>query len=249
MKKLLYITLCLVATLFASCSKDEVDVFDSNNYLSFKSSTISYTFTFLDASVTDTLYKVPVQYAGRYMNQDANFTWQVVDSLTTAVAGTHYKLVDGQNIIPANKNAGTGEIHFMRTPDMKNTTFVLTLQLVGNGTFLPGATDLVKISITDQIVKPDWWDYTYNRYMGSYSPTKLRLWLEYMGVKDGSNPLDTNQYIVWLDYGSGNYIYKNYKDGPVKAAILAFKVWLREKKGNPYDEDLKQPVAESLGNF
>jgi hypothetical protein len=249
MKKLLYITLCIVVTVFSSCSKDEVDVFDSNNYLSFKSSTISYTFTFQDASVTDTLYKVPVQYAGRYMDKDAAFQWKVVDSLTTAVAGTHYKLVDGSMSVPANGNVGSGEVQLLRTADMKNASFVLTLQLVDNGIFKTGAIDLVKITITDKIVKPDWWDYTYNRYLGAYSPTKLRLWLEFMGVKDGSNPFDSPEYIVWLDYGTGNFIYKNYKDGQIKAATLSFKVWLRDTKSNPYDNDLQKPVSETLGTF
>jgi hypothetical protein len=249
MKKILYITLCLVAVTFSSCSKDDIDFFDSNNYLSFKSSTVSFTFTFLDASVTDSVYQVPVQYAGRYLTKDANFKWEVVDSLTTAVAGKDYKLIDNSTLVPANKNTGSGKVELLRTADMKKSSVVLTLHLVNNDTFKTGAIDLVKINITDQIVKPDWWDYTYNRYMGSYSPTKFRLWLEYMGVKDGSNPLDKSQYIVWLDYGTGKFIYKNYKDGEVKAAIMGFKVWLRDVKGNPYDEDLKEPVSESLGTF
>jgi hypothetical protein len=122
----------------------------------------------------------------------------------------------------------------MRTPDMKNTTFVLTLQLVDNGTFLPGAIDFVKISITDQIVKPDWWDYTYNRYMGSYSPTKLRLWLEYHGCKRRQQ---STRYAMSTSCGltmaQAILSIRTIRTVLSKLQSLSFKVWLRDKERQP----------------
>lgn len=259
MRPLIYLLLTVVVFFAGSCSTDEVDVFDNHNYISFDfdakdGATIpstSFTFTFSDASVTEKAFEIPVTYAGRFSDREMSFAWQVVDSLTTAVEGVHYK-IDRQasQSIVANSNSGVASITLLRTADMKEKTFELTLQLVENEYFKAGPTDRVKIMITDQLVKPDWWSATiYNRYLGTYSSTKLRLWLEFMEVKDGTDPFETEKYIQWLDYGSGNYIYKNYRTSEVVSTIMAFKNWLYNDKGNPYDEDLKKPVAQSLGSY
>ena len=104
--------------------------------------------------------------------------------------------------------------------------------------------------ITDQLVKPDYWVWDpYDHYLGSYSSMKFRLWLEFMNVSDGTNPFETDKYIQWTDRGTGNFIYKNYRESEVKTTVLEFRQWLYNEKDNPYDEDLKAPVAESLGGF
>jgi len=248
-----------MAFVHTSCSKDEIEFFDSNHYIYFNESigsgenypSLSYTFTFQDSLVKNTTYNVPVKLAGRFINQNATFEWKVVDSLTTAIANVHYKILDTKQLfIPANDSIGGGKIQLLRTADMTTQSYDLVLQLVPNQNFKVGRVDKIKITITDKLVKPDWWVYyPYTRYFGTYSPTKLRLWLEFMGVTDGSNPFETSTYILWLDYGTGNYIYKSYKEAEVKAAVIGFRNWLRDTKGNPYDEDLKSPVSESLGSY
>lgn len=260
MKKILYLILMCTALIFcAGCSTDEIDYFDSNEYISFNEPvasgqdypSISYTFTFKDASVTTDTINIPVSFAGRYMDKDAEFTFKVIDTLTTAKADVHYRILNPEKqIIPTHKNIGSAKILLIRTADMKTASYKLTLQLVENDKFKIGEVDKIQVSITDQLVKPDWWtSAVYKRYLGSYSPTKLLLWLEFMGVADGSDPFDTSEYIVWLDRGTGNFIYKSYKDGLIKLKTQAFKNWLRTTKGNPYDDDLKMPVSESLGNY
>ncbi len=259
MRPLIYLLLTVGVFFAGSCSTDEVEVFDAHNYISFKfdvkdEATIpstSFTFTFSDASVTEKTFEIPVTYAGRFADRDMSFAWEVVDSLTTAVEGVHYK-IDRQagQLIAASQNSGLATVTLLRTADMKDKSFELTLQLVDNEYFKAGPIDRVKIIITDQLVKPDWWSATlYNRYLGTYSTTKLRLWLEFMNVEDGTDPFETEKYIQWLDYGSGNYIYKNYRTSEVVSTIMAFKNWLYNDKGNPYDEDLKKPVAQSLGSY
>lgn len=259
MKKYIYLLLLIIVVLQTACSKDEVEVFDSNNYIYFNVDakddeaypSLSWTFTFMDASVKSDVYEIPVKFAGRYLDKDATFSWKVVDSLTTAVAGVHYEvLTPEEQAIPADKSEGLLKIKLLRTADMQAKSYFLVLQLVSNDNFQVGPVDQIKITITDQLVKPDWWIYSpYERFLGIYSPTKLRLWLEFMKVEDGSNPFESDQYVMWTDYGSGNYIYKLYKDGEVKSAVMAFKNWLYMDKENPYDEDLKMPVSESLGSY
>ena len=64
---------------------------------------------------------------------------------------------------------------------MQNNSYELVLQLVDNENFKSGAIDKVKIVITDQLVKPDYWVWDpYDPYLGSYSSMKFRLWLEFM---------------------------------------------------------------------
>lgn len=258
MKPLIYLLSTIAIFFTGSCSTDEVDVFDNHNYISFNydvkdEATIpstSFTFTFSDVSVKEKTFEIPVTYAGRFTDKDMPFTWQVADNESTAVEGVHYK-IDSQiaQIIPANQNNGTAKITLIRTEDMKEKSLELTLQLIENEYFKVGPVSQVKIIITDQLVKPDWWTYTYNRYMGNYSPTKLRLWLEFMKIEDGSDPFENEKYIIWLDYGTGNFIYKNYKDSEIITTVMSFKNWLHEEKDNPYDPDLKKPVAQSLGNY
>lgn len=258
MKVIYYFLLILSVVLWTRCSTDEIEKFDERNYISFDVNEIeegypelSYTFTFSEESVREAIYEVPVVYAGRYNNKVVSFSWQVVEEESTAVLNTHYQLLDGDaSFIEAGKNVGVAKIKLLRTGDMQNNFYELVLQLVENKSFKPGAIDRVKIVITDQLVKPDYWVWDpYDHYLGNYSSMKFRLWLEFMNVSDGANPFETDKYIQWTDRGTGNFIYKNYRESEVKTTVLEFRQWLYNEKNNPYDEDLKAPVAESLGGF
>lgn len=246
MKK--YIIFSLALGLLASCSTDEIMEFDNHNYLSFASPKSSYTFAFENDNVSDIDYSIPVSYAGRYNNHDATFTIEPVADKSTAVEGTHFRMPSQPNVIPANTNSGNAIIKLLRTPEMKTESETLTLVIKADNNFQPGDVDTIRVLITDRIIKPDWWDYVlYDPYLGSYSELKFRLFLEFMNVTDGSDPFDTDFYIYYTDRGTGNYIYKNYKDWEVKPKIMEFRNWLRTTKGNPTEHD-GRPVAETLGS-
>ena len=238
------------AVMLVACSTDEIDVFDSHNYLSFSSESLSYTFAFDDEETKSADFNIPVVYAGRYNDQDVTFSIVAVPEKSTAVEGTHYQMPAAQDmIIKANENTGNLVLKLLRTEDMKEGNDTLVLAVKANDNFLPGPVDTMKVVITDRIIKPDWWTYTvYDRYLGSYTEMKLKLFLEFMGVTDGSDPFDTDEYVQWLDYGTGNYIYKSFKDWEVKPKVMEFRQWLLTEKGNPVDTDGK-PIAETLGNF
>ena len=60
---------------------------------------------------------------------------------------------------------------------MQNNFYELVLQLVENESFKSGALDRVKIVITDQLVKPDYWVWDpYDHYLGNYSSMKFRIY-------------------------------------------------------------------------
>lgn len=249
MKK--YILFAMAAMLTAACSTDEIETFDSHNYLSFESSSLSYTFAFSPSTVTSNDFDIPVVYAGRFSGSDAPFEIIDVPEKSTAIKGTHYELLDDDNqIIKAGSNTGIAKIRLLRTDSMAMKTYYLKLAIKENSYFKPGITDTMTVSVTDRLIKPDWWTYSpYDYFLGNYTETKLRLWLEFMGVTDGSNPFDADEYIQWLDYGTGHFIYKSYRDSAVKPKIMEFRDWLLHAKGNPVDPATNTPVAEELGNF
>lgn len=262
MKKMRYTIYLMLLGMFllpTACTTDDIDTFVPENYIYFNVDTeddetypsLSYTFTYMDESVKDTTFEIPVKLAGRFLDKDAAFVWQVLnDTVTTATANVHYKILENEKqYIAAGESEGVAKIGLLRVDEMKEKSFDLVLQLVSNDNFSVGPVDKIKVTITDQLVKPDWWVYSpHSKYLGTYSPTKLLLWMEFMEVTDGTDPFESDQFIVWITYSSG-YTYKSYKDGELKAAIMAFKNWLRDDKGNPYDEDLESPVAESLGSY
>ena len=101
MKVIYYFLLILSIVLWTGCSTDEIEKFDERNYISFDVNEVeegypglSYTFTFLEESVRDVIYEIPVVYAGRYNDNVVPFSWQVVEDESTAVLNTHYRLLD-----------------------------------------------------------------------------------------------------------------------------------------------------------
>lgn len=236
--------------LLTACSVDEIETFDNNNYLSFESTSLSYTFAFSDANVTSHDFEIPVTFAGRYSDHDTEFSITVVSDKSTAKEGVHYQLIDVAQVVPAGSNVGKAKIRLLRTADMTDSTYTMKLAIQENRNFKPGVTDTMTVSITDRLVKPDWWVYSpYNAYLGNYTETKLRLWLEFMGVTDGSDPFDTDEYIQWLDYGTGVFNHKSYRDSAVKPKVMEFRDWLIHQKGNPVDEATGKRVSEDLGSF
>lgn len=232
----------------ASCSTDEVETFDEHNYLSFEKSTLAYTFAFSGSDVTSADFELPVVFAGRFSQTDRQFSIVPVAEKSTAKEGTDFQLLAAnEQTIKAGMSSGRGKIRLMRTPALKEDDLKLVLAIAANENFLPGVTDTLTVTISDRIMQPDWWDWTYNSYLGSYTKTKFVLWLEFMGVSDGSNPFDADEYIMWTDRGTGNFIYKEYRESATKPKVSQFRQWLIKTKGDPMDPDYNMPVSQMLG--
>ncbi len=247
MKKF-YIFMAAVICGLASCSTDEVETFDEHNYLSFEKSTLAYTFAFSGSDVTSADFELPVVFAGRFSQTDRQFSIVPVAEKSTAKEGTDFQLLAAnEQTIKAGMSSGRGKIRLMRTPALKEDDLKLVLAIAANENFLPGVTDTLTVTISDRIMQPDWWDWTYNSYLGSYTKTKFVLWLEFMGVSDGSNPFDADEYIMWTDRGTGNFIYKEYRESATKPKVSQFRQWLIKTKGDPMDPDYNMPVSQMLG--
>lgn len=242
-----------VATLFAtgaltSCSTDEIETFDSNHYLSFSKAELTYSFAFEDASVTEKEVDIPVEYAGRFINGETRFTITAITDKSTAKEGVDYKAIDGSlQVLPANNNTGNAKITVLRTAAQKDKEVVLVLAITPDKLFLAGPTDTLRLNISDRLVQPSWWSsYSYD-YLGNYNDEKLLLLLEFMGIKDGSDPFDDPKYYYYTDRGTGNFIYKNVNQATVKPKVLEFRNWLINEKGNPFIPGTQTPIAQTLG--
>ena len=164
MKKF-YIFMAAVICGLASCSTDEVETFDEHNYLSFEKSTLAYTFAFSGSDVTSADFELPVVFAGRFSQTDRQFSIVPVAEKSTAKEGTDFQLLAAnEQTIKAGMSSGRGKIRLMRTPALKEDDLKLVLAIAANENFLPGVTDTLTVTISDRIMQPDWWDWTYNSY-------------------------------------------------------------------------------------
>ena len=247
MKKIFIFVAAAVLGL-TSCSTDEIETFDGHDYLSFEKSTLTYTFAFSGDEVTTADFELPVTYAGRFSQLDRQFTIIPVADKSTAKEGTDFQLLSAdEQVIKAGMNNGKGKIRLIRSTTLKDEDLTLVLAIAQNEYFLPGVIDTLTVTIGDRIMQPDWWDWSYNSWLGNYTKTKLVLWLEFMGVTDGSNPFDAEEYIIWTDRGTGNFIYKEYRESATKPKVSEFRQWLIRVKGDPIDPDYNMPVSQMLG--
>ncbi len=183
------------------------------------------------------------------MNKDVEFRIVPVIDKSTSVEGVDFQILDdSRQVIKAGSNTGIGRVRLMRSAKLKDELLTLTLAIERNNWFLPGVTDTLTISFSDYIIQPDWWDNIYYQsWLGRYSKTKLILWLEFMGVIDGSNPLDSEEYCYYEMISGSTEATIRYIRGNVMSKVLEFWEWLLNEKNNPIDPDLGLPVAETLG--
>lgn len=187
----------------------------------------------------DTIY-IPVKISGNTSASDRIVPLKVDESKTTAIAGTHYQILETK--IKANEITARVPILIKRTTDLKTTQvrlYVKTqtsaefpLNIINtktnstfNGeptsTYTPGY--LIKFS--DQLLKPDTWDASgswFKFYFGNYSAVKYKFIIEVTGrtvwgprARDGADaPTSTQMYIYYAKLVSALYEYEKV-NGPM----------------------------------
>lgn len=245
MKKIM-IYFAFVAAI-SGCT-EEIKMFDNNYYLSIdlgktedkEFSEYSYTFKYQDPDLKETEIAIPVIYAGRLQTEDKTFTVKVVDSLTTAVEGIHYQLLNDKNSIAANQYQGKLNVKLMKTEEMIQKSYTLGLVIENDDNFKYGDNRLVVITFSDKIEKPEWWYTLSTGHIGYYTERKLVLWYEYWGITDGSNPWGGPPY----------YTFRGGRWLPDKAACLTskemFKAWLNKREDAPVRDENNDLIIFTL---
>lgn len=213
----------------AACKKEALLTYksDDNIYFNFIEGTnpatndlgrhqdsLDITFSFDDASITDTIINIPVAVTGEASSQNRNFTL-VADPASTAKAGTDYELPSSY-VIRAGLIQDTISIRFKRTPALKTNVLSLLLSLEDNDQFKTNllyrnrspmsqsspiyTTDTVKmktfkITLGDMLAAGPYWSSYYEYSFGTFSEKKVRLMNQIVGMPLSfwSKPANTAQ--------------------------------------------------------
>ncbi len=252
-KNILFLMLFIVGAI--SCTENDIMTYGEQDYIYLQGwetrepgevLQTSFTFLFEDESVTEKIFEIPVMVLGKMSSTDRLFSINVVDSLTTAVEGTHFSIDASSQIIQANSTEGSIKVNLIKTADMKDTDYQLGLELISSDNFAVGVSTVLKITYSDFFAEPDWWLYQLSdsyAHLGPFTQAKAILWLQYRGVTDGSNPLieyKSDNYNEWI----GGYNY--FPTEVVWAHINGFKYWLETDSGGPYYDENGDLIFETF---
>lgn len=197
--------LMLVCMLFAlaSCSEKDIDSFDKNSsYIYFdvpyvmapdgteseyREDSISYSFALDPEEVRDTTIKVVVKVIGMAADYDRPYNIEIITDKTTATSAEWNPDIVSNRSIKAGELTDTIRIDVQRTEALQDKWEQICLRLLPNDNFAIGYYNLeeVKVSFSDILAKPDWWDTWMGwGYMGNYYPEVYRKWIEiyYLGA-------------------------------------------------------------------
>lgn len=203
--KRIILFICLFA-LFHGCTRDNIDVYQDNNYIQFsKYLADSSMCSFLAyPNEEELLFPVIVEVVGFPVPQDREYQISVFGDYTTA-SQEHYELPE-HFIMKAGCVVDTCWIVFKKTEDLATESQRLTIQLDETSDFELGQVEKRRniIYVSNVISKPEWWTSSVtSSYLGKYSDKKYRLFIEQTGKAD----LDPDN-ITELRYYS--IIFKNY---------------------------------------
>lgn len=194
--------LCMLFVM-ASCSEKDIDSFDTNtSYIyfdvpyilntdgtesSFRQDSISYSFALDPEEVRDTTIKVVVKIIGMAVDYDRPYSLEVISDQTTATSAEWNPDIIKNRSIKAGELTDTIRIDIKRTEPLQDKWMQVSLRLLPNDNFAIGYDNLkeVKVSFSDILAKPDWWDTWMSMgWMGNYYPEVYRKWIEiyYLGA-------------------------------------------------------------------
>jgi hypothetical protein len=238
--------LLLALLIMASCKKDELMYedqpgiyIDKEKFIGVRDS-ISYSFAEKASSLMlDTIY-IPVKISGNMFATDRAVPLKVDAARTTAIAGTHYQILETK--IKANEITARVPILIKRTADLKTnqvrlyvkieTSAEFPLNIINtktNNTFNGEPTSTYTqgylIKFSDQLLKPDTWDASgswFKLFFGNYSAVKYKFIIDVTGrtvwgprARDGAEaPTSTQMYIYYGKLLSALYEYEKV-NGPM----------------------------------
>ncbi|QPH39635.1 DUF4843 domain-containing protein [Pedobacter endophyticus] len=192
-KKMIYFL--LLSLVFWACKKNEMMPYLSadNVYLHYldkdknqDTTTISYSFAYNPGLAQDTLW-VPVIVTGPKVSHSREFVLSVVDSLTTAVKGTHYEALKTSYTLPADSSTFKIPVILKNTDAALETKSVtLGLRTTAGGDFaadLPLPLRTKKVIFSNRLERPSWWIY-WQSELGEYGRIKHQLFLIASGTVD-----------------------------------------------------------------
>lgn len=183
----------ICSVLFCSCDKDEQELKYNNQdniYFDFvnkitnvRTDSVTFSFALFPEKGSDTVW-LPVRISGIRQPGDRTFKLEVIDSVTTAVVGTHYEKLKEGYTMPSDSGITQVPIIIYNTdPALKDHSVKLKLKLANTIDFHADVKgwDTAKIIFSNQLVKPIWWD-VWASMLGAYSRTKHELFYRCTGA-------------------------------------------------------------------
>lgn len=201
MKKIkIYLFTALLLPTLASCEKD-IRAFDNGtNYIHFnmpfvldrysrptteRVDSIFYSFALDDKSVTTYTFKVPVNTVGLASDVDRPYRVEIDTEQTTATADDWSPSILDDLSIKAGELRDTIFLTVNRNPGIADQWHTIVLNMLPSDDFTLGVASLqsARISFTDMLIPPDWWDM-WDGYFGEFVKEKYLKWQEiyYLGA-------------------------------------------------------------------
>lgn len=180
--------------------------------------------------VDETVIKIPVNITGTPSGQDREYT--VVISPDSEYDPNLITLSDA--IIHANKYVDTLEVTIKNDEMLSSSIMELRLELMDNQNFEAGNlfNQTFKISFSNQLLKPIWWD-TWQRYFGIYYKEVYQAWIQL--YQEG---LDPNGY-YWNNMPPADPVFY-----PVTFMYLEqLKTFFKENVVYPENDPTRLPIS------
>lgn len=178
------IIVALFALFLSSCQENERLVYSDKGALYFTypvgDDSVMYSFTMVTYDV-DTL-KLNVKLLGRPESYDRKFKLRLNEG-TTAIEGTHFKKLENEYILKSGSTSTVVPVYINKTEDLQQNIESIDVSIVENETFTIGFKDKnrMRYFITDQIVRPSYWDDLLINYFTEYSRVKHQICIILMG--------------------------------------------------------------------
>ncbi|KAF2078984.1 DUF4843 domain-containing protein [Flavobacterium sharifuzzamanii] len=204
MKKIVILSVAFLFFLgFTSCNQDEIDTYHDTDNIYFSPSVFTipvngalittdstgFSFALDKPAIVDRIYKIPIRVQGKVSDADRKVK-VVIDSKSTAIEGTHFKLPDNI-VMHAGKEVDTIDVKVFRTADMKTNSFLLILNLEENESFTTNMKSKVinsltgktmshisyKLTFDDKLSQPPGW---FASFLGVFTEKKFFLMCDLM---------------------------------------------------------------------
>lgn len=210
MKKFLLVNVwaILIGCGLLGCQENERVLYAEKPAVYFSSVTEedSLFYSFASGLTDEDVVFIPVRIIGTSVDKDRSVSIEV-DPESTAKKGVHYKDL-GESV---QLKAGSVETDIQVTvmnKELGNGDVKLILNLKPSEDFDLGYAGSLKakLVITDQLVKPSYWDMPLSLYYGAYSKAKHRLCIQLQGF-DFPKALDYSYISQYMSYGRMVYNY------------------------------------------
>ncbi len=198
----------LIGCSLLGCQENERVLYTEKSAVYFSSMTEkdSIFYSFASGLTDEDIVSIPMRIIGTSTDKD-RYIMVEVDPASTAKKGVHYKDLSESVLLEAGSVETEIKVTVMNR-ELEHGDVKLILNLKASEDFDLGYTGSLKakLVITDQLVKPSYWDMPLSLYYGAYSKAKHRVCIQLQGF-DFPEAMDFNMISSYMSYGRLVYNY------------------------------------------